>query len=693
MDTLFIHLLKSSSILLVFLLSYHLFLKKETFFSGNRLFLLSGLVIALLLPFVIITKTIIVEPVPLAQGYQYLVEQPINTTSAHSLLSWKTILAIIYFAGVLFFFTKLIIQLKTIKKIKKKSEVVKNKSFFNVRTKKNISPFSFFRHIFYYPNQFPEEELDTIIAHEEVHARELHSIDILLTQMLLIVLWFNPVIWFYKTIIKQNLEFLADAKTCKADENKKFYQYLMLKQAVGNHQISIANPFYNSIIKKRIVMLNQGQSKSINRLKLLVVLPFLGIFLFGFNTKEVVRFAENPVSSSTNKEDTPDSTSPETQLDPANFIPFTSTETDKKTGLEKKMPYRSSIKTIKLSIDKNTTDQSLAKMKEDLAKNGADFSYTVVRNSNKEIIDISIQISGEGTNGKKFNGNYSTSSDAPINPITILYDDERNAVSFWNSNAANTKIKKNNTMVWIDSDEDGDSPKKIEIKKANGKKIITLDVEEIDEEELEDMNIFHNDDSSSKKIKFFIDSEFNDSEEGNGGVFIIKNDDDNETKIKVRSTYSEDEKKEPLIYIDGKKATKKQMAELKSNKIESVNVLKGSSAKEKYGALGDDGVVEVTTKNKKIIVVGKSDDVEANEDENVFVINTDKAGDYDNDIKFVSKGPKPIFIVDGEEVKKLKNTDPGEIESINVLKGKAARKKYGRKGKNGIVEITTKKKN
>ncbi len=691
MDTLFIHLLKSSSILLVFLLSYHLFLKKETFFSGNRLFLLSGLVVALLLPFVIITKTIIVEPAPLVQGYQYLVEQPINTTSAHSLLSWKTILAIIYFAGVLFFSTKLIIQLKTIKKIKKNSEVVENKSFFHVRTKKNISPFSFFRHIFYYPNQFPEEELDTIIAHEEVHARELHSIDILLTQMLLIVLWFNPVIWFYKTIIKQNLEFLADAKTCEADENKKFYQYLMLKQAIGNHQISIANPFYNSIIKKRIVMLNQSQSKSINRLKLLVVLPFLGIFLFGFNTKEVVKFAENPVSSSTNKEDMPNSTSPETQLDPADFIPFTSTKTDKKTGQEKKTSFSSSIKTIKLSINKNTTDASLAKMKDDLAQEGADFSYTVVRNSSKEIIDISIQINGEGTNGEKFNGSYNTSSDTPINPITILYDDENNAVSFWNSNSA-VGAADNESIIWVDSDED--ESKRIVIKTINGKKTITVDGKEVDEDELEEMNIFRIKEGKSNNMKFIIDSES--KEEGNGGVFIFENDDNDDTKktkIKIRKGQTNKSDK-PIIIVNGEEVDEKEITNLPSENIKTVHVLKGTSAKEKYGEKGEDGVIEIITKDKNQIVVrNNSDGLQIEKDDNVFIIDTNEAGDFSNDIKFITKGKKPLFVVDGKKVKKLKDTNPDNIESVNVLKGEAAEEKYGKKGKNGVVEITTKKKN
>lgn len=811
MELFFIHLLKSSSILLLFLLSYYLFLRKETFFNGNRLFLISGLIIAVVLPFITITKIVLVEPTPLTQNDLYMIEEVVSNANTISSFNWTSLLIVMYILGVLFFTVKLLIQLSTIKKIKKTSDIIEDDDFYHVKTKKQISPFSFFKHIFYFPKQFEGEELHTIIEHEKVHARELHSIDILLTEILFIILWFNPIIWFYRIILKQNLEFLADAKTCALNQDKKNYQYLMLKQALGNHNISIANPFYNSIIKKRIVMLNQNQSRSVNRLKLLLVLPFLGLFLFGFNTKEVVKFSEAPASKFFKNEQTPTFVSPLKQedieritfgfgetntaagvkfhngidlvgqagkdvmasadgivkiatqseengnyividhndgystkylhlkdrkvaegekvksgktighvgntgkstgphlhfeilksnkaLNPASFIPFKESNTighTEKNSIPNKKSYSKTIKTIELKIDKNTTNESLEKMKSDLAKDGADFSYTVVRNSSKEIIDISIQITGKGTNGKKFNGNYNTSSDTPINPITILYDDESNAVSFWNSNSSFnrfTKNKSSNAMVWIDSNEDGDNPKQIEIKKVNGKKIITVDGKEIDEEELEDMNIFIDKDGKSKNMKFFINSEYEEDEEGNGGVFIIKNDDNNQTKIKVRSSFSDDEN-EPLIYIDGKEATRNQMVDLKTNKIKSVHVLKGTSAKEKYGELGSDGVVEVTTKNqKKIIVVGKSTDVETKEDENVFVIDTDNAGDYNNNLKFVSKGPKPMFIVDGEEVKKLKNTNPDEIESINVLKGKAARKKYGRKGKNGVVEIITKEKN
>jgi TonB family protein len=68
-------------------------------------------------------------------------------------------------------------------------------------------------------------------------------------------------------------------------------------------------------------------------------------------------------------------------------------------------------------------------------------------------------------------------------------------------------------------------------------------------------------------------------------------------------------------------------------------------------------------------------------------------------LKFKGDGPPPLFIVDGVQItqEEAENIDPNAIESFNVLKGKpdgakVAIDKYGEKGKNGVIEITTKKK-
>jgi hypothetical protein len=110
-----------------------------------------------------------------------------------------------------------------------------------------------------------------------------------------------------------------------------------------------------------------------------------------------------------------------------------------------------------------------------------------------------------------------------------------------------------------------------------------------------------------------------------------------------------------LVIIDGKKSTKDQMKNIPSGNIESINVLKGEKAIKKYGEKGKDGAIEITTK--------------FNIPENALVI------------------------IDGKKSSKLDlNNIPGDrIETINVLKGESAIKKYGEKGKDGAIEIITKK--
>src|SRR5690606_37026592 len=121
-----------------------------------------------------------------------------------------------------------------------------------------------------------------IITHEKTHANQYHSIDILLTQLSCIVLWFNPFIWFYNKDLKQNLEFIADKTTLKQNHCKKSYQYTLLKTSIPSHQMALSNNFYNSLIKKRIVMLHKSKSKKINQLKYALVIPVVALFLMGF---------------------------------------------------------------------------------------------------------------------------------------------------------------------------------------------------------------------------------------------------------------------------------------------------------------------------------------------------------------------------------------------------------------------------
>ncbi|MBK9564155.1 MAG: TonB-dependent receptor plug domain-containing protein [Saprospiraceae bacterium] len=53
---------------------------------------------------------------------------------------------------------------------------------------------------------------------------------------------------------------------------------------------------------------------------------------------------------------------------------------------------------------------------------------------------------------------------------------------------------------------------------------------------------------------------------------------------------------------------------------------------------------------------------------------------------------RPLFVIDGVNMGREadKNTNPGDIKSISVLKGESATTLYGEDGKDGVILITTK---
>ncbi len=680
----FILLIKSSSIVLLFLVSYHLFLKKETFFASNRFFLIAGLAISFVLPFITFTKTIYVD-----RGANLVNTLAPTTTvwenmAPKAAFDWSVIILIAYLIGVGYFSLRLLFQVLSIERIKKRGDILTEDHCHHVRTHKSISPFSFFKYIFYYPDQFSLRELESILNHEKVHVRQCHSLDILFIEISTIVLWFNPAIWLYRMALKQNLEFIADSEACGLHENKKEYQYLMLKQATGDHKITIANPFFNSIIKKRIVMLNQSKSKRIKILKLFLILPFLGLFLVGFNTKEVVKFNPDPIDNAYLETEEETFSSP---LKPEDIIrisssfgpaknPFTkkidfhngidliassgknvmasadgkvelSSSTDQngnyvvikhkdsystkylhlkdrlvKTGdkvskgqiighvgntgkstgthlhfeiLKFKEPVnpgslipfkketsnsaktvppiqnKETYKLIELVINKNTSDAELKQMKQDLAKDGIDLSYTAVHNENGEIIDLSLQVSGKGENGGTFNSSYNTFNEEGIHPLTISIDRENNSVS----------IGKKGTYVLKKTDE-------VVVKSEKGSHHVSVSTGAADE-----------DSQNAKNVKISINKDGKDS-----NIFIMKDSDD-ENDIEVISEnegfffIDSDGDINPLYVIDGNKSNEKTVRALTPDEIESINILKGDAAEKKYGSSAENGVVEITTKDKK----------------------------------------------------------------------------------------------
>lgn len=289
------YILKSAFLLVLLHVGYTLFLKKETFFNHNRWFLLSGLVASFILPLIYIPQYIQVEKTPVVElsvTYNYI---PTEIVTQEPTFDWLQLLTVLYIIGAAIFFVQFLFQFGSLVYLLLKNAKNKDGIYTYVIVKNKISPFSFFKWIVYNPKLFNDEELGLILNHERVHVRQWHSLDIILSQLTCVIFWFNPIVWFYHKNIEQNLEYIADDEAQTLSNSEKNYQHLLLKTSVGSNNINLTSNFYNSLIKKRIVMLQKNRSKSINKWKSILVIPLIALFLMSVNRKEIYEYIEQPI--------------------------------------------------------------------------------------------------------------------------------------------------------------------------------------------------------------------------------------------------------------------------------------------------------------------------------------------------------------------------------------------------------------
>jgi hypothetical protein len=313
METLFIFLVKSSGLIGMFYLAYFLLLRKETFFNSNRWFLLAGLITSVVLPLVVFTKIVWVDPSPTTFDWSKIPMTTTTTTFETTTrtaiqndtfeINWYLVFAIIYSIGILMFLMKFAFDFYSLSKVLKGKTIQHQADFKFIDVTENVSPFSYFNSIVYNSSLYNETELENILEHEKVHSTQNHTVDVLISRLFCVVFWFHPLVWLYKKAIVQNLEFIADSEASKNISDKKAYQLTLLKITTQENCVVLTNHFYQSLIKKRIVMLNKNQSNKRNSWKYAVVLPLLGAFLFFFQVKVVAQEKAAPKLETETKSD------------------------------------------------------------------------------------------------------------------------------------------------------------------------------------------------------------------------------------------------------------------------------------------------------------------------------------------------------------------------------------------------------
>jgi len=532
MEALYLYIAKSAGLVILFYCAYYFLLRKETFFTTNRWFLLTGLITSAVLPLVSYTKVIWINASPISNlNPQEIPFQPIKN-EVHE-INWIYVISLIYGVGFLILLIKFALDFYSLQSILKGKKIHQQADFKFIDTNENIAPFSYFEYIVYNSSMYTDTELQNIIEHEKVHSDQNHTIDVLLSRAFCLLFWFNPIIWIYKKAIVQNLEFIADKEAAKKLSDKKSYQYTLLKITTHESCVAITNHFYQSLIKKRIVMLNKNQSKKRNSWKYYVVIPALVAFVLVFQVETIAKEKQQIVQSGNGE-----------------------------------------IKSLDVyKIKKTSTDADLKEIKEKLKSiHNVDFQASEIkRNAQNQLISIKIDIK----NGKQTAQSIQTSGNEAIKDFGILVTTDENGIK---------KIGIQTTSEQTNSSTKTTKQPKVAISNELKNKIETNADTHSSTSTKTNNNI-------STNISTFVTTNTN----SNASTKVVTT--NNGSNVTVYSSTNKTPLGSQLIIIDGEEMPAGfDIEDIDNGKVKSVSVYNGTNALAKYGDKGANGVIEIETR-------------------------------------------------------------------------------------------------
>ncbi|HKL90012.1 MAG TPA: M56 family metallopeptidase, partial [Allomuricauda sp.] len=281
-----IFLLKSTACLTIFLVFYKLMLERESVHHFKRYFLLGAIVVSFVIPNLVFVEYIdTVGPTmsSLSPNMDGLIEQPVPQ---HSVFDWQLLFWMIYVLGVVGFGLRFLANLSRIRIRIKKHPKFKDNFVTKVLLSQSLPPHTFLNYIFLNQKQYEENSIpQQVLLHEETHAKQRHSLDIIFIELVQVVMWFNPLIYFFKSSIKLNHEFLADNAVIKREQDHSQYQNTILSYLSNEtyQSVGIANAINYSSIKKRFTVMKTNTSKKSFVLRSFLLLPLTALLLFGFS--------------------------------------------------------------------------------------------------------------------------------------------------------------------------------------------------------------------------------------------------------------------------------------------------------------------------------------------------------------------------------------------------------------------------
>lgn len=725
---------------------YWLLLRNKVFHGYNRFYLMAVVLLSLLLPLIKIDfwhqdklqQAGVIQLFQAVSSSDDYMNTVIIKANAEN-WSWTQLYSLLYGAvslvlGIIFIRTLYVI--KTLLK-KYPRQIIDNISFINTDAKS--TPFSFLNFIFW--NRNIDMETTTgkqIFKHEVAHVQEKHTHDKLFINAILILFWSNPFFWLIRKELNMIHEFIADKKAVEDNDTASFAA-MILQATYPQHRFQLTNNFFYSPIKRRLLMLTKNNNPKVNYWGRIMVLP-LAVLVFAaftlktksnphfYNGKKII-VCIDAGHGGADKGAVYESY--------ANGIKNKAVlEKDLTLAIAKKIKEMNSNDQVEIILTRDDDTYTTPQEKTTFAKaNNADLlislhiDATKMPNEKTGISFIVARNEFEGTEKSKilasalieeFSKNYPLpvtkapsqkqngiwilqSTNIPSVLIEAGYISNYKDVAYLQTNEARETIAKNvltaiekfasgNQYPFLTSTVADTSVKEFYVNtkftdtnylkspEYKNKALIIIDDKEVGNF---GMNYVEKNNISFSTIVTYKPSEAIKiyGEKGKYGairltqkkIMLIKADaivfDDKTKSVTLKGNNSQlsGDFSDALIYVDGKQITSLQLQEIKPEKISSINILKGEKLDEVMDAQGKKAVINITLKPedlKEVVVIGRK--------------------------------TEPLYVVDG----KIQETDfnlntisPNDIQQVDVLKDASAVSKYGEKGKNGVIQITTKAKN
>lgn len=339
------YILNVTVITTICFLFYKLFLQKETFYQLNRWMLMGSMAIAFVLPLLPVPQQltwqdirvplsqeaapqpmagsdlapapaplasstsapVIVAPANARAGQLSAVPEKGDPVTVNRIVSFAAHwLFYVYLFGVLVFGINFLLQLSVLLYRSYANPVIWDGRFRIVETGGNRAPCSFGNTIFINPVAYDWETYNQILIHEKTHVSGRHTVDILLAEIAVVWQWFNPIAWWYRREVENNLEFLTDESVLLHEEvDRAAYQLSLLRVSVRHLPFSITNNYNQSLLKRRIVMMNSKRSSRHTVWKYFFLLPVFTALVCVLNKPAVYGQLSKPASYKSAKKATP----------------------------------------------------------------------------------------------------------------------------------------------------------------------------------------------------------------------------------------------------------------------------------------------------------------------------------------------------------------------------------------------------